>query len=145
MEHKFSGIIATCVFALMLSSCEVTTYSTKPTPPPPPRPKPAYHHQPAPGVKRYPIDQVRRSPNTPPPPAKPHPQSHPTPPPPAPSKPSVREVEKNNVRNSGTRVQQSQNQRQEVKSGSSTPQPKVQNNSSRQRNTGGSSSRGGRR
>lgn len=134
MEHKLKAFVSTCIIALMMASCTVTTHTRTQTPPPPP-PPPAHYGHPhyghphhGPGPKRYPIDQFRKGPG-------PHHKGPQAPPPPAPVKPktTVRDVEKNKVRNSGTTVHPRQ-----------TPQESsdknLRSNSQQQRNTQPSSS-----
>lgn len=115
MEHKISAFVSTCIFAIMMASCTVSTHTTtRPTPPPPPpahygHPHPNHH---GPGPKRYPIDQFRRGPQAPQ-----HQHKGPQAPPPPSKSSSVRDVEKNRIRTSGTPVPQQRNP-QETKSGS---------------------------
>ena len=125
MEHKISAFVSTCIFAIMMASCTVSTHTTaRPTPPPPPPPAHHMHphpHHHGPGPKRYPIDQFRRGPQAP----QHHHKGPQAPPPPAKSN-SVRDVERNRIRNSGTAVPQQRNS-QETKSGSvqqSNPSPR---------------------
>ncbi len=127
MEHKLKAFASTCIIAIMMASCTVSTHTTTRSTPPPPPPAHYGHPHHGPGPKRYPIDQFRKGPG-------PH-HKGPTPPPPAPVKPktTVRDVEKNKVRNSGTTVHPRQ-----------TPQESsdknLRSNSQQQRNTQPSSS-----
>lgn len=124
MKHKFSAIISSCIIAFMMASCTVSTHTTTHRTPPPPPPAhyghPHPHH--GPGPKRYPIDQFRKGP-------APQHKGPQTPPPPKQSK-SFRDVENNNIRNSGTPIpSQKRADDKNVKS-SSTPQRNAQPSSS---------------
>lgn len=109
MEHKIIRIITACAVSALMTSCVVHTATvSKPTPPPT---HVHVHQYGTPGpVKRYPIDQLRKWPQsphyhhtTPPPHYQPSKPASPI------QKPSVRDVEHNKeVRNSGQQKPQQQ-------------------------------------
>lgn len=146
MELNITKFITACAIAAMCSSCTVHTRVVATTP----QPKPVYHyhtnrpHQPAPGTRYYPIDQLRKGPQAPHHhqpvgPQKPPQHQQPS----QPQKPvnsTVRDAERNPVRSSGQTTKPNNSRPQEVKKGNATT--RSSNSSATPANTSSSNNSG---